>query len=213
MLDHPPFDQIWAVDFEFDAKPGENPKPVCLVARELRSGRTIRLWQDQLGRWPPYPTDTKSLFIAYYASAEIGCHLALGWPVPKCVLDLFVEFRNQTNGLALANGSGLVGALARHGLDSIGTAEKSEMRNLVLRGGPWSEAEKTAVLDYCESDVAALARLFPVMLTKIDIPRALLRGRYMAAAARMERIGIPIDTEALSVLRVPYQRQVHRRTH
>jgi DNA polymerase I len=201
MLDHLPFDQIWAVDFEFDAKPGENPKPVCLVARELLSGRTIRLWQDEFGRWPPYPIDSKSLFVAYYASAEIGCHLALRWPVPKRILDLFVEFRNQTNGIALANGSGLVGALAHHGLDSIGTAEKSEMRDLVLRGGPWSEAEKAAILDYCESDVAALARLLTIMLPKIDLPRALLRGRYMAAAARMERIGVPIDTEALSLLR------------
>jgi DNA polymerase I len=202
MLDQLPFDQIWAVDFEFDAKPGENPEPVCLVAHELRGGRTIRLWQDEFGSWPPYPTDSTSLFIAYYASAEIGCHLALKWPAPKCILDLFVEFRNQTNGLALTNGAGLVGALAYHGLDSIGATEKSEMRDLVLRGGPWSEAEKAAILDYCESDVAALARLLAVMLPKIDLPRAMLRGRYMAAAANMERVGVPVDTEALSLLRL-----------
>ena len=37
--------------------------------------------------------------VAYYASAEIGCHLALGWPVPQRVLDLFTEFRNHTNGV------------------------------------------------------------------------------------------------------------------
>jgi DNA polymerase-1 len=202
MLDQLPFDQIWAVDFEFDAKPGENPKPVCLVARELRSGRTIRLWQDEFGHWPPYQIDSNSLIVAYYASAEIGCHLSLGWQAPKRILDLFVEFRNQTNGIALTNGSGLVGALAHHGLDSIGAAEKSEMRDLVLRGGPWSEAEKAAILDYCESDVAALARLLTAMLAKIDLPRALLRGRYMAAAASVERIGVPIDTEALSLLRL-----------
>ena len=173
MLDHLPFDQIWIVDFEFDAKPGENPMPVCLAARELRSGRTICLSQDEFGRWPPYPIDSKSLFVAYYASAEIGCHLTLGWPMPKCVLDLFVEFRNQTNGIALTNGSGLVGALAHHGLDSIGAAEKSEMRDLVLRGGPWSEAEKTAILDYCESDVAALARLLTAASARDYFERAI----------------------------------------
>jgi hypothetical protein len=202
VLDHLPFDQIWAVDFEFDAKPGENPKPVCLVARELRSGCTIRSWQDEFGRWPPYPTDPNSLFVAYYASAEIGCHLALKWPVPERVLDLYPEFRNLTNGIPPTNGSGLLGALAYYGLDSIGAIEKQEMRDLILRGGPWTKSEREAILDYCETDVAALARLLPAMLAKIDLPRALLRGRYMAAAARIERIGVPIDTEALSLLRL-----------
>jgi DNA polymerase-1 len=201
MFEQLPYAEIWAVDFEFDAKPGENPEPVCLIAWELRSGRKVRLWRDQLGEAPPYPTGPNSLFVAYYASAEIGCHLALGWPVPERVLDLFTEFRNRTNGIPPASGSGLLGALAHFGLDSIGAVEKEEMRDLILRGGPWSEAERTAILDYCESDVASLARLLPVMLPHVDLPRALLRGRYMAAAARIERNGVPIDTQTLELLR------------
>jgi len=198
--DRLPFGQIWAVDFEFDAKPGENPEPVCLVAWELRSGRKVRLWRDEFGTSPPYPTGLDALFVAYYASAEIGCHLALGWPVPGRVLDLFTEFRNCTNGVPTSNGNGLLGALAYHGLDSIGAIEKDEMRDLVLRGGPWSATERRAILDYCESDVAALTRLLPVMLPDIDLPRALLRGRYMVAAARIERNGVPIDTTTLGYL-------------
>lgn len=63
------------MDFEFMAAPGERPLPVCLVGRELKSERTIRLWRDQFGPVPPYPTDADSLFVAYYASAELGCHL------------------------------------------------------------------------------------------------------------------------------------------
>jgi len=27
-----PFKHVWLVDFEFSAPPGENPKPICLVA-------------------------------------------------------------------------------------------------------------------------------------------------------------------------------------
>jgi DNA polymerase I len=196
-----PFREIWAVDFEFGSEPGENPEPVCLVAWELRSGRKVRLWRDEFGTAPPYPTGSTALFVAYYASAEIGCHLTLGWPVPERVLDLFTEFRNRTNGVPTENGSGLLGALAYHGLDGIGAVEKDEMRALILRGGPWSDAERAAILDYCESDVAALARLLPAMLPYIDLPRAPLRGRYMAALARMERSGVPIDTETLGRLR------------
>jgi hypothetical protein len=193
--------EAWAADFEFVAHPGERPEVVCLVARELKSGRTIRLWRDQFGATPPYPLDADCLYVAYYASAELGCHLALGWPLPARVLDLFAEFRNRTNGLPTIAGRGLVGALAAHGLDSIGADEKAEMRDLVMRGGPWSDEERAAVLDYCESDVDALARLLPAMLPKIDMPRALLRGRYMCAAARMEHAGVPIDMEMLARLR------------
>jgi hypothetical protein len=201
VLDLLPFDEIWTVDFEFEAKPGENPKPVCLVAWELRSGRKMRLWCDESGVTAPYPIGPNTLFVAYYASAEISCHLTLGWPVPARVLDLFCEFRNHTNGLPTVSGASLLGALTHYGLDGIGVIEKDEMRALVLRGGPWLEDEKTAILDYCESDVAALARLLPAMLPFIDLARALLRGRYMAAAARMERHGVPIDTATLERLR------------
>src|SRR5438309_620665 len=82
------FREVVLADFEFEAPPGERPTPVCLVAHELRSGRTYRLWQDDLQRLtePPYPVEQDCLFIAYYASAELGCHLALGWRLPVNVL-------------------------------------------------------------------------------------------------------------------------------
>ena len=159
------------------------------------------MWRDEFGATPPYSTGTDALFVAYFASAEIGCHLALGWPVPERVLDLFVEFRNETNGLQTISGASLLGALAQYGLDGIGAGEKDEMRDLVLRGGPWSDAERLAVLDYCQTDVEALARLLPAMLPRIDLPRALLRGRYMTAVARMEYNGVPIDVPTLNLLR------------
>src|SRR6185312_381720 len=95
--------------------------------------------------------------------------------------------------------------LAFHGLDGIGAVEKGEMRQLVLRGGPWLDTERNAILDYCEADVEALARLLPAMLPKIDLPHALLRGRYMAAVARMERNGVPIDIGTLRQLKQHWQ--------
>jgi hypothetical protein len=205
MFDALPYREIWVVDFEFGAEPGENPEPVCLVAWELKSGRKIQRWRDQFGAAPPYPMDANALFVAYYASAEIGCHLALGWPVPERILDLFTEFRNHTNGLPTPSGAGLLGALAYYGLDAIGAFEKEEMRALILRGGPWSNSEQAAILNYCETDVKALAQLLPAMLPQIDLPRALLRGRYMVAAARMERNGVPIDTATLGELKRYWQ--------
>jgi hypothetical protein len=195
------FREVWLVDFEFISRPGERPDPVCVAAWELRGGRKVRLWHDQLGSVPPYSLGPESLFVAYLASAELGCHLALNWPKPVCILDLFTEFRNSTNGLPTLAGNGLVGALAAYGLDSISAAEKYGMRNLVLRGGPWAPEEQTAILDYCESDVAALARLLPAMLPQIDLPRAIYRGRYMAAVASIEYTGVPINLPLLERLR------------
>jgi DNA polymerase family A len=200
-LEQWPYREIWLADFEFMAGTGERPVPVCLCARELRSGRGLRLWRDELGPVPPYPIDAGSLFVAYYASAELSCHLVLGWPMPARILDLFTEFRCGTNGLAVPAGNGLVGALTAFGLDTIGAIEKEEMRSLVLRGGPWSGSERTSILTYCMDDVDALARLLPAMAPRIDLPRALLRGRYMAAAARMEYAGGPIDVLLLDKLR------------
>ena len=80
-----------------------------MVARELRTRRTIHAWQDELRRMsrPPYPIDTSALFVAYYAFAELGCHLALGWPMPPRILDLHAEFRAATNGLPTIAGSSL----------------------------------------------------------------------------------------------------------
>jgi DNA polymerase-1 len=196
-----PFREIWLADFEFIAGPGERPDPVCCCARELRSGREVRLWHDQLDPVPPYSTDAGSLFVSYYASAELGCHIPLGWPMPERILDLFTEFRCGTNGLTVPAGNGLIGALAAYGIDTIGAIEKDRMRALVMRGGPWSDDERAAILGYCAEDVDALGRLLLAMAPRIDWGRALLRGRYMAAAARMQHAGIPIDVSMLDTLR------------
>ena len=74
---------------------------LCALAGRRRSGRSLRRCLS--------PTSP---------SAELGAFLALGWPLPEAVLDLYVEFRAETNGLPTPSGSGLLGALAYHGLDS-----------------------------------------------------------------------------------------------
>jgi hypothetical protein len=197
------FREVWLGDFEFNGQTGERPSPVCFVGRELFTGRVVRLWQDDLRRMdrPPFSTDPDTLFVAYYASAELGCFLALGWPLPSRILDLYPEFKCKTSGLTTPCGCGLLGALAYHGIDGIDATEKDAMRQLVLRGGPYTSDEQRAVLDYCQTDADALAKLLPAMLPDLDLPRALLRGRYMAAVARMEHLGVPIDTDALTLFK------------
>ena len=78
-----PFQQIWAVDFEFVAEPGCAPDVVCMIARELNSERLITLWRDDFKPDPPFDVGDDALFVAYMASAEMGCFLQLGWPLPE----------------------------------------------------------------------------------------------------------------------------------
>jgi len=184
-----------------------------MVALELRSGRCIRLWRDHLETLPeaPFDTGSDSLFLAYFASAEIGCFLALGWSLPKRILDLFTEFRTMTNGTSVIAGNGLLGALAHFGLSALAAAEKDEMRDLIISSGHWSSEQRIAILDYCETDVRALERLLPAMAGTMTsstrrLGQALLRGRYMAAVARMEWNGVPIDMAMFQALRDNWDR-------
>ncbi len=201
------FREVTLVDFEYRCPDGELPEPICMVARELGSGRLHRVWADELGRLrrPPFPCGPDALVCAYYASAEIGCFLQLGWTPPDNLLDLFVEFRCRTNGQKPLCGAGLLGALVHFGEGAIAAQDKEAMRELALRGGPWTPDEQRALLDYCQSDVDALKRLLPRMDDGVDTPRALLRGRYMTAAARIERTGIPVDVDTLERLRANWE--------
>jgi hypothetical protein len=198
-----PFQEVWCCDFEYSAPDGERPAVRCMVAREYFTNRTIRLWIDgaPIPSTPPFMTGSDALFVAYFGSAEMGCFLALGWPMPAHLLDLYVESKWETCG---KDGEppkpGLVYTLDRYGLDSLDVNEKIEMRQLAMRGGPYTADERQALLAYCEADAVALVRLLPHMLPHIDMPRALLRGRFVQDVARMEYNGTPIDQPTLTLL-------------
>src|SRR3954468_24933600 len=67
--------EVWLVDAEYRQPNGEHPEPHCIVAREYRSGRTHRLWADELTKMsaPPFGLGDDSLMVAFYASAELNC--------------------------------------------------------------------------------------------------------------------------------------------
>jgi hypothetical protein len=203
-------------DAEYISRPGERPIPLCLVVKNFRSGEVIELWQDQLGPTPPFPTGPDTVFVAHYSPAEFGFMLATGWGqhLPQRNIDTYVEFRNRYNCLPTIvdqkhhgkdekriRRNSLIGACLQFGLETIGIEEKQEMIDLIKTGGPFTPAQRRAILDYCRSDVDALERLFRVMLPEIDVPQALFRGRYMVNVAKMEAEGIPLDVELLTLVR------------
>lgn len=161
---------ILLVDFEFASLVGGIQYPIVAVAFDWVTNEWSYHWEDEL--WsrgdPPYPTGPRDLFVAYYASAEVKCHLALGWEPPYNVLDLFTEFRVRTNGIQLFSGSGLLGALNFYGLDAMDASVKEANRELALSGGPgriWTPKEPATLTNYCKQDVEALRRLLRCMLS------------------------------------------------
>jgi DNA polymerase-1 len=180
----PPFREVVTGDFEFRIIPGGLPRVACAVFRELYSGREWRLGRGELLSMRQAPFDVeKDLFVGFYASAEIGCFLELGWPPPRNIVDLFAEHRVVTNGLLLkrarqktesqsgkthkANGrDSLLNALAIRGLGHLDVDTKDEMRNLILTKD-WEEMspeEHAQILAYCASDVVGTEALFRYMV-------------------------------------------------
>ena len=166
------------------------------------SGRLIRLSGDDLTKLPQAPFDKgpRALFVAFFASAEFGCFLELGWALPTNTLDLYVEFRRLRCGTGVSKRGGLVAALDHFNLSQHAPSGKQEWRDLAMRGGPYTSAEEQGLLDYCQEDVDGTCQLFWKMECDIEIPHALIRGRYMQSVAKIERNGVPIDIAILNEL-------------
>jgi DNA polymerase I len=211
-----PFREIWCVDTEYypgagrdnGGRDGDAITPLCLVAYEMRTGRTVRLWQAELGRFPPYRLDADALIVGYMISAELGTHIALGWGEPARALDAYIEFRHCVNdGAAKAKDRekgfySLAGALRYFCEDELDVTHKRDMRDRILQGPPFTVQEREDIISYCEDDVRALARLIPHIVPTIrSLPHALFRAKFQWSMAKAERRGVPMDLPMLSRIR------------
>ena len=155
MLDALPYRYIVAADFEFEfgghasfeeaARAGERPRPVCMVAKELRSGQEWRLLarRNLDRRRHSRPGRTRCSLPTTPAPSSDASALSAG----QCRPTSSTCSPNFATALMVCQtpaGAGLIGALAYFGLDSVGATEKDEMRALILGGGPWSEDEREA---------------------------------------------------------------------
>ena len=91
----------------------------------------------------------------------------------------------------------LLATLQLYGLSARAADEKKEIRDVILNHTDYSEQQRHDIQAYNRTDVEDTIALIKVMGPAIDLPRALLRGRYMGAVARMEHVGIPIDRDGL----------------
>jgi DNA polymerase-1 len=200
--------EIWVVDFEFTKDANGRPDPICLAARELRTGRTIVLWRDQMGPAPPYDCGPDCVFVCYSGSeAELACHLVLGWPLPANVIDLIVEFRLAICGRGHERQLGLLSALARCDLPAeISPEEKDRARQRCIAGWPFSASDRQWIQTYNVSDVDEECALLLALLGRgiaALSPDAAWRGEFLKEIARMWWRGVPMNPRLRQILQDP----------
>ncbi len=180
----PSFNSIYVVLCGVTDNSADPPSPIYVAMLNLNDGSTFQIDVSKLHshRQPPYPTGAQALLVSIGVEDLLSVHLALGWRMPERLLDLIVEFRNITNGKFVTGGPGLVGSLIWYGLPAV--------------SGP----RAVTLPHQVRQQLAAIASLFRRMRPDIDWGRALLRGRYLIAVARIELAGVPVDASALEWL-------------
>lgn len=181
---HCGFTSISVVMCAVTRAPGEVVAPTYVAVQDFQTAAENQIGMPKLGalRCPPYPTGPQALLVTIDAQDLLGLHLALDWRMPERIIDIAVEFRNLVNGTPAPAGHGFAGALVWFGL----TATPA-----ILRGTDPGTVR-------CK--LHALRALFEKMTPTLDWGRALLRGRYLGAVARMETVGLPVDTGTLTPL-------------
>jgi hypothetical protein len=190
-------EDIIALDTEYISQKGEPVVPVCLCAKSLITRHRTEEFSG-IGN-PPCPLSiaSENLFVSYSAPAEWSYFLAKGWELPPSIIDLYAEMSLRLNGQKDERGKrmslSLLAALQHHGFDGISSAQKAGMRELILRGGPFSPGEMRQILEYCWTDVESVEKLFWAMLPHFDVYQAMQRGAYTRVVAEVEARGIPVD--------------------
>jgi hypothetical protein len=203
----PAYDDVIAYDFEYQIDGGrhQDPEkgldkggrqlPLSLATRSLRTGEARVYWRDQLlqMRRAPFDTGPRTLALNWFASAESHCFAVLGWEQSQHLVDLFAEYRWLRNGYHANKHPGLIDALLRYRLPCIGVAAKEANRDEILTTSAWSPDKIHGVLRYNLSDADGSLALGLKMAPKLDLPRALLRGRYDQTCGIIEYWGVPLD--------------------
>jgi DNA polymerase-1 len=196
--------RAWTLDTEYKSIDGGLQSPHCLCAIDLISRERRDLWLTP--RAPcPFRVTRDELFILYAADADILTFIAMGWPTPLNVIDPRVEWMRIDNGGdqykpggGEKKGYALLDAARAFHLPAIPDSVKKRWRDVAIRGAPFTEEDKQGLLHYCKTDVDLTVRVLMELWGEANLsdPRAfqqaLIRGRFLAAAAHCYATGIPL---------------------
>jgi hypothetical protein len=192
--------EVWGWDTEFRPDANHRPDLVTLFAKEIRSGRTVRMRLADLlatGRLP-FGNEPDTLVESYSAVAELACCLTAGVAMPRNVLCTYAETSALINGLEIdgltEKRPTLLEACDLFAIEHMDKERKNAARDLILEKAPseYTSAEWALIEDYNAEDVETDIKLFLAEAATIDLPAALFRGEYSKAVACMEHVGMPV---------------------
>jgi hypothetical protein len=187
------FTEIIVFDFEFHCADGDNPSPHCLVASEIRSGRSAKLLREDFSPAPPFNIGSDALWIAYSGVTDLRCFLSIGWALPENYIDLCTEAKLRFNSPGPDRGlPKLTESLDRFGIFHIDPIEKKKNQKRYAKPELTVE-DKAEILLYCGTDVTPLRQLLLALLPDLDLLEALERGAYIRETSVIEQRGIPIS--------------------
>jgi DNA polymerase I len=197
--------RAWVLDTEYKSVEGGLQIPHCLCALDLISRERRDLWLEP-GASCPFSMAKDELFVLFAADSDILSFVAMaGWPIPLNVVDPRIEWMRVDNGgdqfkpgSRNKKGYSLLDAARTYRVPASPETVKKHWRDVAIRGAPFTEEERWGLLHYCRTDVDLTVRVLVAMWDEAGLadPRtfqqALIRGRYLAAAANCYAAGIPL---------------------
>ena len=196
--------RVWVLDTEYKSVEGGLQIPHCLCALDLIGLERRDVWLES-GMPCPFSMAKDELFVFYAADADALTFVAEGWPTPLNIIDPRIEWMRSDNGGDQFKPNGrekkgysLLDAARMFHLPAIPDSAKKYWRDIAIRGAPFTEEEKQGLLRYCRADVDLTVRVLMALWDEANLSdlrvfhQALVRGRFLAAAARCYATGIPL---------------------
>jgi len=208
------FDFVVAYDYEYSQTPGNNPDPVCVTYKDLKTGKITQQWLLGRKQKSLFPV-ASTLFICHYAVAEVSCDIVRGITKPTFIFDSFVEEKKMLNG-KIKVGFGLLDTCERYNIKGVmSEAHKTLWRDTIINNFPnYSDEEQQGILKYNLEDVLTNEKLFYAQLEKLSfknnnyhqiVSQACFHGRSMGVCAQIEHNGIPVNLEIYNDLDKHYE--------
>ena len=208
------FDYVVAYDYEYSQTAGNNPDPVCVTYKDLKTEKITQQWLLGRKQLCPFPV-ASTLFICHYAVAEVSCDIVRGLTKPTFIWDSFVEEKKMLNG-KIKVGFGLLDTCERYNIKGImSEAHKTLWRDTIINNFPnYSDEEQQGILKYNLEDVLTNEKLFYAQLEKLSfknnnyhqiVSQACFHGRSMGVCAQIEHNGIPVNLEIYNDLDKHYE--------
>ena len=203
------FKKIVVVDTEFQSDISNSycTKALCAVYKDLKTEQTLKIWDYEENNLAQHHFDfEETLFVCFYATAEVGYFLKQLMGRPPYIFDCWTEYSKlykNSRDLSL-----LAAATAYSYPNPISKEEKEKFRDMCIKQNTWNKKEREEILNYCEGDVLMNEHVFYKVLNDLEnicgndyetlLEQAMARGQTMACYAKVTKNGMSIDIPKLN---------------